>query len=200
MKRRTILKSIIAAPALAAAQTATPAPKDLTPGPPLIPPGINETPNTPVVPADETSDSVSRTFTAEQLSALAKLGEIIVPPWNGRPGASEANAAEFLEFLIGCSPQDRRELYRTGLNTLSSRAQQSFGKNFAGLSKEQAESILSPLKQSWVFENNDPFSRFLAAAKGDLLQATLNSRPYIDALSQTRRPRNASRYYWYPIS
>ena len=60
--------------------------------------------------------------------------------------------------------------------------------------------ILSPLKQSWSFEDKDPFRRFLLAAKADLLQATLNSRPYIDALSQTRRPAKCSRYYWYPIS
>ncbi|MFL6350809.1 MAG: gluconate 2-dehydrogenase subunit 3 family protein [Bryobacteraceae bacterium] len=210
MKRRSVLQSLVALPALAGAQSSATAQKDLTAarekglpaGPPLVPPGINETPITPVVAADETAKNVNTTFNPEQLSALVKLGELLVPSWNGRPGAMEAGAAEFLDFLVGCSPKSRIELYRNGLNTLNRSAQQRFGKMFTSIESAQADSLLTPLREPWTFQsaNSDSLSAFLEAAKGDLLRATLNSRPYIDALSQTRRPRNASRFYWYPIS
>ncbi len=200
MKRRSVLRSLITFPAVAAAQATVPAQKGLPAGPPLVPPGITETPNTPVVIAGETADGVSLTFTPDQFSALNKLGSLIVPSWNGLPGASEAGAVEFLDFLIGCSPQPRLELYRNGLDNLNRGALQKFARNFAELDSEQAGTLLSPLHQAWEFHAKDnDLLAFLQAAKGDLLRATLNSKPYIGALSQSRRPRNASAFYWYPI-
>jgi len=210
MKRRSLLRSIVALPAAAAALPAqSPQPektagpeKELSAGPPMVLPGISETPNTPVVPADETSGNVRRTFTLEQIAALSKLGELIAPPWNGNPGAREAEAAEFLDFLIGCSPQPRIDLYKNGLDTLNHRSEAQFSKTFDLLTAQQAATLLAPLHQPWTYEDasKDDFHAFLVAAKSDLLRATVNSRPYIDALSQTRRPRNASAFYWYPIN
>jgi hypothetical protein len=209
MKRRFILKSIIALPAVAVVkppqttqQALTAArEKGLPVGPPLVPPGVSETPNTPVVPADEVAGNINNSLNPEQLSALRKLGELIVPSWNDIPGATEAGAAEFLDFLVGCSPKSRLDLYRNGLTALNRSAEQAFGKNFGMLDAREADRLLSPLRERWTFRSdyNDALLDFLQVAKGDLLRATLNSRPYIDALSQTRRPRNASRFYWYPI-
>ncbi len=206
MKRRSVLQSIIALPAIAAAratQKDLPAAKQqgLPAGPPLVPPGRNETPNTPVVPADETAAAISRTFNPDQLSALTNLGDLIVPSRNNCPGATQAGAAEFLDFLIGCSPNSRLELYRNGLDALNHAAEQKFGKSFGMLTSVQADAFLSPLREPWSFRraNDDTVPAFLQAVKGDLLRATFNSRPYIDALSQTRRPRNASDFYWRTI-
>jgi hypothetical protein len=208
IKRRALLRSVAALPAMVTAQNVpqretTPArDKGLPAGPTLVPPGINETPTTPVTPADQTSATRIRTFSESQFAALASLGEIIVPAWDGKPGASEADAAEFLDFLVGCCPQQRIELYRNGLDELNRRAEQQFGKAFAKITPEQADSLLAPLREKWSYgraEKND-FEAFLIAAKGDLLRATFNSRPYIDAVSQERRPRNASDFFWYPIS
>lgn len=206
MKRRSLLRSIAAVPIATAAipaqsdRTAV-RDKELPAGPPLVPPGVGETPNTPVTTADETADSVRKTFSAEQLAALAKLGELVAPAWNGNPGASEAGAAEFLDFLVGCSPPSRIDLYKNGLNTLNLRSQEKFGKAFALATHMEADTLLAPLRAPWSYGNaaNDQFSAFLIAAKGDLLRATLNSRSYIDAVSQWRRPRNASRFYWYQV-
>jgi Gluconate 2-dehydrogenase subunit 3 len=210
MKRRVLLKALAGAPAAAAVQVTTNQTSDLTAtrdkglptGPPLVPPGINETPNTPVVVADEVAATVSTTFNPGQFAALERLGEIIVPAWEGRPGATGAGAAEFLDFLIGCSPKDRVDLYCKGLDALNGQSVQRFGAPFAAISIDQAQALLSPLRQSPGPEAVKPdlLKTFLEAAKGDLLRATFNSRPYIDALSQTRRPRNASRFYWYPIN
>ncbi len=210
MKRRSLLRTLVAAPAAAvlpasgAGQQNTSAARDkgLPAGPALVPPGINETPNTPVIPADEAADNVVRTFDAEQMAALKRLGEITVPPYDGNPGAGEAGAAEFLDFLIGCSPRAQVELYKNGLDTLNRRAKERFGKAFAQVSSAEADQLLAPLREPWTYPKagGDGLAAFLIAAKADFLRATVNSRPYIDAISQRRRPRNASNFYWYPIS
>ena len=210
MKRRVLLKALAGAPAVAAAQAVTSQTSDLTAtkdkglptGPPLVPPGITETPNTPVVVADEVAANVTATFNPSQLAALERLGEIIIPSWNGQPGATAAGAAQFLDFLIGCSPKDRVDLYCKGLNALNTESAKRFGAPFAAVSIEKAELLLTPLRQASDPETaeDDHLTSFLEAVKGDLLRATFNSRPYIDAVSQTRRPRNASRFYWYPIN
>jgi hypothetical protein len=210
MKRRVLLKVFASVPAAAAVQVTTKQTSDLTAtrdkglptGPALVPPGINETPNTPVVVPDEVAANVTTTFNPSQLAALERLGELMVPAWEGRPGATGAGTARFLDFLIGCSPKERVDLYCKGLDALNTQSTQRFGGPFSAVSVEQAEALLSPLRQSRGPETvkDDPLMNFLEAAKGDLLRATFNSRPYIDALSQTRRPRNASRFYWYPIN
>ena len=88
MNRRLLLQSIVAIPA-AAAVADTP--------PPAVQLQINpETPTTPVVPPVETSKSLRRTFSPDQFYALTRLGEIIVPPYNGLPGAADCGAADFL--------------------------------------------------------------------------------------------------------
>lgn len=210
MKRRALLRSIVALQAVAVTLPAGPAQQDVTAtrdnvlpaGPPLVSPGIDETPNTPVTPADETADNLIRTFSPDQIAALSKLGELIAPSWNGNPGAGEAGAAEFLDFLVGCSPTTRIDLYRNGLDMLNRHSQKKFGKAFALTTTEESATLLAPLREPWTYGSagNDPFRAFLLAAKGDLLRATVNSRPYIDAVSQKRRPRNASQFYWYPIN
>jgi len=109
MKRRVVLRALAGIPAIAAVRGSSPPTKDLTAardkglpaGPALVPPGINETPNTPVVVPDEVAENVNNTFTPEQFAALTRLGEMMVPAWDGRPGASEAGAAAFLDFLMG---------------------------------------------------------------------------------------------------
>ncbi len=210
MNRRSLLRSIATLPAVAAALPASPVQTDLTAardkglpaGPPLVPPGISETPNTPVTPADETARTVIRTFNADQMTALSKLGELMAPAWDGKPGAAEAGAAEFLDFLVGCSPESRISLYKSGLDTLNHLSREKFGKMFALTTSSEADTLLTPLREPWSYGSagKADLHAFLLAAKEDLLRATVNSRPYIDAVSQVRRPRNASSFYWYPIN
>ena len=59
-------------------------------------------------------NGVPRFFDPPGLAALRRLGEILVPGRQNLPGATEAEAAEFLDFLIGQSPPDRQSLYREG--------------------------------------------------------------------------------------
>lgn len=141
-----------------------------------------------------------RFLTKVQFASLSRLGEALVPAFNERPGSAESQAPLFLDFLISKSPADRQFLYRAGLDRLEAEARKRHGQPFAKISDEQAGAILAPLRESWTYQGpRDGFSRFLHAAKDDLLKATFNSRDFIAAASQTQRGYNGLGYYWLPI-
>jgi hypothetical protein len=115
MKRRAVLRSLLTVPAVAVlpldaiAQETKPAP-------------AAETSPASMSVADAAAESVVKTFNHAQFSALRRLGEILVPSAPETPGALEAGAAEFLDFLIGASQPDRVTLYREGLEKLNAEA------------------------------------------------------------------------------
>ena len=88
-----------------------------------------------------------------------------MPPLRGNPGALDAAAPEFLDFLIGVSPADRQALYRNGLDALNARAKKQFNKNFADLDAAQCDAIVRPLlvPVPWTHEPpKDPLQHFMA--------------------------------------
>jgi hypothetical protein len=192
MKRRAVLRSLLAAPSAAMlpsevfAQEARPA--------------APETPKTATTETDATADPVVKTFNSAQFSALRKLGEILMPAAQSTPGAVDAGAAEFLDFLIGVSPAPRVTLYKSGLDRLNADAHQRHGKPFAEITAAQAEPILAPLRAPWTYRGpSDSFAKFLLAAKEDLMTATANSREYVTVVSQRRRSAGGVGQYWYRI-
>lgn len=189
MKRRTVLRSFLTVPAAAA-----------LPLPAQTPQARPETPLTETTVADAAAEPVLKTFTKDQFFALRRLGEIVMPAAQDTPGATEAGAAEFLDFLIGASPTDRQALYKSGLDRLNTDAERLYKKPFADASAQEAEAILAPLHVPWSYRDPaDRFARFLLAAKNDLLEATANSREYIEAVSKRRRGAGGVGQYWYPI-
>ena len=94
MKRRRFVQSLIAAPAVPAVLIAQESAR-------TVPPPIAPTaPKLETAIADDAGNTVTHFFTPPQLAALRKLGDIILPSINSAPGAAEANAAEFLDFLF----------------------------------------------------------------------------------------------------
>jgi hypothetical protein len=213
MKRRGFVKGLlVAAPALPLvaqqppAQTQTPAAPN--PQPPREPPprSFGALEKLATVQVDVAADTTQRFFTADQFAALEKLGEVMVPPLAGKPGATQAGAAVFLDFLIKESPHDRQMLYRRGLDGLNASAHKQFGKTFASLDAGQADSILKPLLviRPWPEDMpEDLMQHFIAQAHQDLHTATANSREWATASTSTgggRRGFNqAIGLYWNPI-
>ncbi len=196
MKRRRFVQSLLAAPAAPAVL----APVVLAQQSPATRPPAEE-PKIEATAADQVADAVPRFFNAQQFAALRKVSEILMPPINGAPGALEAGAPEFLDFLIGESPADRQLVYRTGLDALNSQARKQFGKPFAEVDAAQAEALLAPLKQPWTYDPPaEPLARFLAAAKQDVRTATMNSREWNAAApSGGGRRGGGTGLYWNPI-
>lgn len=154
--------------------------------------------------AEVTPESVAagtaRFFQKDQLAALSRLAELVVPKTGDRPGAVESGVPAFLDFLLSASPADRQGLYREGLDRLNSDASRLYGKTFAALSPTEAKAVLKPLGEAWTYNPPaDGLARFLREVKDDLLQATVNSREF--AVAQARRNRSASGLapYWLPL-
>jgi len=193
MNRRTILRSILAIPGAAALPVAGLAQQPSKPAP-------SETPLTSTINADSLADTAVHTFRADQFAALKRLGEIFEPSSKDEPGAKEARAAEFLDFLVGESPAATIELYRAGLDALNAKGRQLYGKPFEALTEDQAAPILAPLLEPWSYTPQaDTLSHFLHLAKEHVRRATVTSREYISVVSQRRRGAGGSGQYWLPV-
>lgn len=188
MKRRTLLKTAAALPAAAAAapaQTSAPSSDNI---------------KVDLTGPDAAAQPVAGFFTTDQLKALRALAALVSPSFNDRPGADDAGVGEFLDFYVSKSGVDRQKLYRAGLDRLNTEARKRHAKDFAALTADQAAPILAPLTAKWTYNGPaDPLGQFLIAAKEDILRATVNSRPYVTALSQTSRGGAGTGYYWLPV-
>jgi hypothetical protein len=188
MKRRRMIQSVLGVSAASALPL------------PLFPQELAENPKLAVSAADAVAEAPLRFFDPESFQAFRHLGEILVPPRQNLPGAVQAQAAEFLDFLIGQSPVDRQTLYRDGVAHLNAQARSRYGRPFAELSPADADSILAPLHEAWTYQGPaDPFARFLCAAKDDFLKATVNSRQWAMAASGRSRSASGLNTYWFPV-
>ena len=213
LKRRSFVNSLLIAPAvptLVNAQNPAAAKEQPTPQPntpavqnPRQPQAIAPLKLTNV---DLTADTRPTFFSTDQLATLQALGNVFMPAIKNNPGATEAKAPEFLDFLIGVSPADRQGLYRTGLDGLEQQSRKRYSKAFATLSAGEMDAILRPLLvvRPWPEDfPSDPMQRFVAQVHDDLRTATMNSREWADAASKSgrrfSRNRRGSGLYWAPI-
>src|SRR6478609_3996391 len=195
MKRRNFVRGLLATPVVPAtvlAEQATPphtTPRQQPPPQPNTParqfsrqpPAV---PHLEVTAVDLAGQPAPRYFTAAQFATLRKLGALLVPPLKNNPGALDAQAPEFLDFLISASPDDRQNLYRFGLDSLDSQSRDQFQKPFCDLDAHQADRILRPLLvvRPWSEDfPSDPLKKFIAQVHDDLRTATMNSREWAAA-------------------
>ena len=217
MKRRKFVQSLLVAPvapAVAAAGQAVgpkttpqqqPVPQANTPARqvPRQPPQV---PKLEVTAVDLAGQAAPHYFTAAQFATLRKLGGILVPPLKNNPGALEAQAPEFLDFLIGVSPGDRQKLYQSGLDSIENQSKDRFQKSFCDLDAQEADKILRPLlvARPWPEDlPSDPLQNFMAQVHEDLRTATMNSREWAASSEKSghrfTRGFRGSGYYWAPI-
>jgi hypothetical protein len=193
VKRRQAIRSILAWPAVAALPAAGQQQQSAQSQPSAAP--ADQPSELPVTATDEVALPSLQFFSPAELATLRHLCEILVPTFAGRPGAAEAGAAEFLDFLISQSAEARRTLYRAGIAHLDSESRRLHGKPFAQIDARQADPWLAPLREPWSYEGPaDPFARFLLAAKEDALRATVNSREWA-AVAAGRRGSGVG-FYW----
>lgn len=193
MKRRQAIQALLGTPALTALpQRALASPQ--SPRPP------DESVKLTLATGDAVADPVPAFLTAQQLAALDRLGDLLVPAVQNRPGASQAKAAEFLDFLLTQSSHERRVLYRNGLDRLQLESGKRYNRRFEDLTAEQAGAILSPLHEKWSYQGPaDSFARFLRAAKDNLIAATFSSREFAEAQRAAGRRASGTGTYWFPI-
>jgi len=185
MKRRTVFKSLMGVSTLAPSvigQTATPA--------------TDEAFKIDLSAADAVADSRHKYFTPQQYATLTRLCDLLGPAHNGRPSATQAEAPQFLDFLLSQSPTERQVLYSQGLDQLDIDARLRRGKGFAELNDGEAGELLAPLKTKWTWKAPaEPLARFLREAKNDVLRATVNSKAYAEAGAGSRRASGVNTYW-----
>ena len=211
IKRRGFVKGLLVTPVIPLvaqqppAQTQSPAVPNPQP-PQTIPRQFGAAPELATVQMDTTAEGRQLYFSAPQYAALERLGQIMVPAINGKPGASEAGAPLFLDFLISQSPADMQHLYRAGLDGLNANAYKQYRKHFADLDDAQAAAVLKPLMvvRLWPKEMpEDRMQHFIAQVHEDLQTATSNSREWAEASTGEHAGRRgfnrAQGLYWAPI-
>jgi gluconate 2-dehydrogenase subunit 3-like protein len=210
MKRRKFVQNLLAAPAVAplAAQTQQRPSAQPNAQARQTPQQPQEIASLAVTEVDLVAATPPHYFTADQFSALQKLAAVLVPPLKGKPGAVDAHAPEFLDFLISVSPAERQSLYRNGLESLNRMAQDQFHTNFHGLEAKQADAIIRPLLVARYWPQDmpeDPLKNFMAQIHEDLRTATANSREWAEGGSSSpsggrvRRFNRGRGLYWRPI-
>ena len=158
-------------------------------------------PPIPTAVPDVIAGTEAHFFNPQQFAALHKLCEILMPPMDGYPGAIAAGAPEFLNFLVGASPAERQEMYRSGLDRLNGDAQKQFGTLFASVSKVQADKLIRPLLETWMTNHppTEPYKRFLNVAHRDIRTATINSQAWSAAAVASGERAPGVSLYWSPI-
>ena len=189
MKRRHVIQALLGTPAIAALPLPAPAQNQ-----------TQEIPKLTTATPDAVGDPTPRYFSPSQMSALTRLADLVVPPVSGRPGAREAKAPEFLDFLLSQSPPARQALYRNGLDHLQSEARRRFNTSFEALSPGQADGVLASLHAPWTYASPpDPAAQFLREVKEDLITATVNSREFAAAQQAAGRRGAGIGTYWFPV-
>lgn len=187
MRRRRILQVAAGLPAAVALRGQNPY-AAATSGKP------DELPKLEAIPPDGVADSKPKFCSGLQLAVLRRLADLIVPKLGETPGAADAQAAEFLDFLLSESPADRQSLYRNGLDALNA-------KGFLKADAAGAAAMLAPLGKPWTYKAPaEPLAAFLRTAKADILTATVNSKEWIQVVSQRNRNAAGTSLYWTEIA
>ena len=150
---------------------------------------------------DLVANTQAHFFSDVQFATLHKLSAILLPPLSGYPGAVQAGAPEFIDFLIGVSPADRQKLYRSGLDRLNAEAKKKFGIPFEEVSAAQANTLLRPWLRTWMPDHppRGRYEQFINVAHDDIRTATMNSQAWSVAATSSGEREPGIGLYWSPI-
>jgi hypothetical protein len=178
--------------------------KAAPPPPAPVPWTLGLSPKTPV-PHTEMLDAVAEAdlkfFTAEQMGALRRLSDLLLPAIGTKPSALQAETPEFLDFLMEHSPAPRQMLYKSGLDWLNAESKRKFRTAFGSTSKEQADTLVKPWMRTWMTDHppTQLHADFLNIAHADIRTATMNSKAWNDAATNLEQDPSGLALYWSPI-
>ena len=204
MKRRSFLRTLLLAvfaPQLLRAQEKN---EGALPAAAPVPWTLGLNPKTPLpqtVVAEDIAASTGRFFTSTQMSALTRLSDLLQPAVNGRPGALEAETPQFLDFLIGSSPEPRKKLYTAGLDWLNAESVKKYKVSFERLDQTQAGTIVDPWVRTWISDHPPATGHeaFITIALADIREATVNSEVWNKVPAKDGEQSTMVGLYWAPI-
>ncbi len=204
MRRRDFVRAVLAVGAapklLLGQQAANPAPPPPAPVPWQL--GLNsKTPIPHVEVAEQVAAAELRFFSPQQMATLTRLSDVLMPPIGMKPGAVQAQTPTFLDFLIGSSPDARKQVYTDGLQWLDAQAKKRFNVEFAKLSDEQTGELLKPCLRTWMNDHppTEEGIEFVNVAHDDIRTATVNSKAWFLVQEVGAEPHTEEELYWSPI-
>jgi hypothetical protein len=154
-----------------------------------------------VVP-DAVAQTDAHFFNPQQRLTLRRFCEVLMPPLKGYPGALDAGAPEFLDFLIGVSTRQQQQMYQSGLDHLEAEATRRFAVPFSKVTDAQADALIRPWLRAWMSDHppSEPHARFINLAHLDIRRATVNSQAWSEAASAAGKTDTGLDLYWYPVN
>lgn len=141
------------------------------------------TPNIPVTQPDAVATTDTRYFTPARYATLIAFSKAVMPGGQGYPGAVDAGAPEFLDFLIGGSPAERQAMYNSGLDRLNADSMKECKVPFAQADAKQVDMVIRPHLRAWINDHppTEPHLLFVNQVHRDIREATLSSPAYAKA-------------------
>ena len=96
-------------------------------------------------------------FSSEDFARIERLAELIIPS-DETPGAREAGAAEFIDFMVGHDTEQQQPM-RAGLAWLQEQSGRRFAQPFLELSEAQQVSLLEPLAYAKKYRAGEEVGR-----------------------------------------
>jgi len=142
-----------------------------------------------------------RFFPPQQMATLTRLSDVLMPPIGDKPGAVQAQTPMFLDFLIGSSPEERRQVYSRGLDWLDAESRKKFNVEFARITDAQSGELLKPWLRTWLNDHppTEEHADFVNIAHDDIRTATVNSKEWCVAPQVGAEPKTEEELYWSPI-
>ena len=120
-------------------------------------------------------DYQPKCFTAHEFKTLQRLSDLIIPADDHSPGALEANAAEWIDYMAGNSTE-LAEIFTGGFGWLDHQMQQQHAEDFIDAKPEQQTAVLDVIafKKNETPENA-PGIRFFSWARNVVTDAYYTS-------------------------
>jgi hypothetical protein len=164
--------------------------------------GLNpRTPLPTTEPADLVAISDLKFFSPAQMRNLQRLCRVMMPAAGVKPGAIEAGAPEFLDFLLADSPAERQKLYAGGLDWLDGEAQKKYKLSFFALTDDQVDALVKPWLRTWMSDHppTEAHADFVNVALDEIRLATINSKAWSQTQATPAGEWGQSDLYWSPI-
>jgi hypothetical protein len=201
MHRRDFVRSLIAAVVASKGMVGQQAARQQLPIAAPVPWTLGLNPKTPIpqtVVAEGIAEAKLRFFTAPQMESMKRLCDLLMPAMGGKPGAVEAETPQFLDMLIGESPESRRKIYAGGLDWMEAESQKKYKLPFSKLDDGQATALLKPWLRTWMSDHPpvESHADFVNVAHDDIREATFNSEAWAESLAASTHEGTPTGVYW----
>ena len=114
-------------------------------------------------------------FTADEMTALDRLTEILIPADDRSPGASAALVNRFADVIVGEGSPSARAAWKSGLAAVDAESNRRFGNSFNACNAAQQAQIVAAMAGNEGAPSND-LERFFAILKRMTIDGYYTSR------------------------